>query len=142
MSAFTACWRAIPLLEKAAVLADRSSGFIDVLAAAYARAGRRSDALRILAELKRRKQYGYVATASFVIVYLGLGENEQAFAWIEEAYKERSNMLQFAGASALQPAAWRPALCRSAPPRRSWLTQCRQTSLLTELLMIFRLEVS
>ncbi|HYU46335.1 MAG TPA: tetratricopeptide repeat protein, partial [Terriglobales bacterium] len=85
---------AIPLLERAAVLADRSSGFIDVLAAAYARAGRRSDALRILAELKRRKQHGYVAAASFVIVYLGLGENEQAFAWLEEAYKERSNMLQ------------------------------------------------
>ncbi len=86
---------AIPLLERAATLADRSSGFIDVLAVAYARAGRRSDALRILAELKRRKQHGYVAAASFVIVYLGLGENEQAFAWIEEAYKERSNMLQF-----------------------------------------------
>jgi TolB-like protein/DNA-binding winged helix-turn-helix (wHTH) protein/Flp pilus assembly protein TadD len=86
---------AIPTLERAAVLSDRSSGFIDVLGAAYARAGRRSDALRILAELKRRKQHGYVAAASFVIVYLGLGENEQAFAWIEEAYKERSNMLQF-----------------------------------------------
>ena len=86
---------AIPLLEKAAALADRSSGFIDVLGAAYARAGRRSDALRILAELKRRQQHGYVAAASFVIVYLGLGENEQAFVWLEEAYKERSNMLQF-----------------------------------------------
>jgi tetratricopeptide (TPR) repeat protein len=86
---------AIPLLERAAALADRSSGFIDVLGAAYARAGRRSDALRILAELKRRKRHGYVAAASFVIVYLGLGENEQAFAWLEEAYKERSNMLQF-----------------------------------------------
>jgi TolB-like protein/DNA-binding winged helix-turn-helix (wHTH) protein/Flp pilus assembly protein TadD len=86
---------AIPLLERATALADRSSGFIDVLGAAYARAGRRSDALRILAELKRRKRHGYVAAASFVIVYLGLGENEQAFAWLEEAYKERSNMLQF-----------------------------------------------
>jgi TolB-like protein/Tfp pilus assembly protein PilF len=52
---------AVPLLEKAANLADRSSGFIDTLGAAYARAGRRSDALRILAELKRRKQHGYVA---------------------------------------------------------------------------------
>ena len=31
--------------------------------------------------------HGYVAAASFV--------NEQAFAWLEEAYKERSNMLQF-----------------------------------------------
>ena len=86
---------AVPMLERAAVLADRSSGFIDVLGAAYARAGRRADALRILAELKRRKQHGYVAAASFVIVYLGLGENEQAFAWLEEAYKEQSNMLQF-----------------------------------------------
>jgi TolB-like protein/tetratricopeptide (TPR) repeat protein len=86
---------AIPLLEKAAAFADRSSGFLDVLAAAYARAGRRNDALRILAELKRRKQHGYVAAASFVIVYLGLGENEQAFAWLEEAYKVQSNMLQF-----------------------------------------------
>jgi TolB-like protein/DNA-binding winged helix-turn-helix (wHTH) protein/Tfp pilus assembly protein PilF len=86
---------AIPLLEKAAVLADRSSGFIDVLAAAYARAGRRSDALRILAELKKRKQQGYVAAASFVIVYLGLCENEKAFTWLGEAYKERSNILQF-----------------------------------------------
>jgi len=32
---------AIPLLEKAASLTNRSSGFIDLLAAAYARAGRR-----------------------------------------------------------------------------------------------------
>ena len=86
---------AIPLLEKAAVLADRSSGFINVLAAAYARAGRRSDALRILAELKKRKEQGYVAAASFAIVYLGLGENEEAFTWLGEAYKERSNILQF-----------------------------------------------
>jgi hypothetical protein len=65
------------------------------LGAAYARAGRRSDAIRILAELKRRNHHGYVAAASFIIVYLGLGENEQAFAWLEEAYKERSNMLKF-----------------------------------------------
>ena len=30
-----------------------------------------------------------------MIVYLGLAENEQAFAWLEEAYKEQSNILQF-----------------------------------------------
>jgi hypothetical protein len=45
--------------------------------------------------LKRRKQHGYVAAASLLIVYLGLGENEQAFTWLQEAYKEQSNMLQF-----------------------------------------------
>jgi hypothetical protein len=27
--------------------------------------------------------------------YLGLGENEEAFVWLEQAYKEQSNMLQF-----------------------------------------------
>ena len=87
---------AIPPLERAAALADRSPGFIDVLGAAYARAGRRSDALRVVAELKSRKQHGNVEAGSFVIVYIGLGDNEQAFAWLEEAYKERSNLLQYA----------------------------------------------
>jgi len=45
--------------------------------------------------LKKRKQRGDVQAASFVIVYLGLGETEQAFFWLEEAFKEQSNMLQF-----------------------------------------------
>ena len=27
--------------------------------------------------------------------YLGLGDNDQAFAWLEQAYKEQSNILQF-----------------------------------------------
>jgi hypothetical protein len=30
-----------------------------------------------------------------VNAYLGLGDNEEAFAWLEQAYKEQSNMLQF-----------------------------------------------
>jgi hypothetical protein len=30
-----------------------------------------------------------------VNAYLGLGENDEAFAWLEQAYKEQSNMLQF-----------------------------------------------
>ena len=62
---------------------------------AYAFAGRRADALRLLAELKRRRQAGYVPPAAFVNAYLGLGENDEAFAWFEEAFKEQSNLLQF-----------------------------------------------
>ncbi len=27
--------------------------------------------------------------------YLGLGENDQAFTWLEQAYQEQSNILQF-----------------------------------------------
>ena len=86
---------AIPILEKALSVSDRSPGVIGVLVRAYAHAGRRADALRLLAELKRRKQAGYVPAGAFVNAYLGLGENEQAFVWLEQAYKEQSKILQF-----------------------------------------------
>ncbi len=86
---------AIPVLEKAASVSNRSPGVIGVLIRAYAHAGRRGDALRLLAELKRRRKAGYVPAGAFVNAYLGLGDNDQAFAWLEEAYKEQSNILQF-----------------------------------------------
>jgi len=86
---------AIPLLEKALSISNRSPGIIGVLVRAYAHAGRRADALRLLAELKRRKQAGYVPAGAFVNAYLGLGQNEEAFVWLEQAYKEHSNILLF-----------------------------------------------
>jgi TolB-like protein/DNA-binding winged helix-turn-helix (wHTH) protein/tetratricopeptide (TPR) repeat protein len=86
---------AIPVLERAVSVSDRSPGVIGVLIRAYAHAGRRADALRLLAELKRRKQAGYIPAAAFVNAYLGLGENDQAFASIEQAYREHSNILQW-----------------------------------------------
>jgi pentatricopeptide repeat protein len=65
-----------------------------VLIRAYAHAGRRADALRLLNELNRRQQKGYVPSAAFVNAYLGLGDTEQAFVWLEKAYKEQSNILE------------------------------------------------
>ena len=86
---------AIPVLEKAISLSHGSPAATGVLIRAYAHAGRRSDALRLLAELKRRSKAGYIPAAAFVNAYLGLGDNEQAFYWLEQAYKEQSNILQF-----------------------------------------------
>ncbi len=86
---------AIPVLEKAFSISDRSPGIIGVLVRAYAHSGRRSDALRLLAELKKRKQAGYIPAGAFVNAYLGLGENEEAYVWLEQAYKEQSNLLQW-----------------------------------------------
>lgn len=86
---------AIPFLEKALSVSNRSPGVIGVLVRAYAHAGRRTDALRLLAELKKRKQAGYVPAAAFVNAYLGLGEKEDAFAWLEQGYNEHSNILQW-----------------------------------------------
>jgi TolB-like protein/DNA-binding winged helix-turn-helix (wHTH) protein/Tfp pilus assembly protein PilF len=86
---------AIPVLEKALALSERNPAVIGVLVRAYAHAGRRTEALRLVDELKRRQQKGYVPTAAFVNAYLGLGDNEQAFAWLERAYKEHSMILQY-----------------------------------------------
>jgi pentatricopeptide repeat protein len=86
---------AIPVLEKASVLSERSPAVIGVLIRAYAHAGRRTKALRLLEELKRRQHTGYVPAAAFVNAYLGLGDNEEAFVWLERGYKEQSMILQF-----------------------------------------------
>jgi TolB-like protein/Tfp pilus assembly protein PilF len=86
---------AIPVLEKALSLSPGSPAATGVLIRAYAHAGRRSDAMRLLAELKQRRKAGYIPAGAFVNAYLGLGDNEQAFYWLEQAYKEQSNILQF-----------------------------------------------
>jgi len=84
---------AIAVLEKA-LGTDRNPAVMGVLVRAYAHAGRRREALHLVDELKRRQQTSYVAAAPFVNAYLGLGDNEQALAWLERAYKEQSNILQ------------------------------------------------
>jgi len=86
--------QAVPLLDKAISVSARRPEIIALMIVADAHAGRRADALRLLTELKTRKQLVYVPASAFVIAYVGLGDNEQAFAWLEQAYKERSDLLQ------------------------------------------------
>jgi Flp pilus assembly protein TadD len=70
---------AIRTLEKAAALSDRSPAVLGVLARAYARGGRRAQALQVVDELRQRGRKGYVPSAAFLNAYLGLGDTEQAF---------------------------------------------------------------
>ena len=86
---------AIPVLEKAISVSNGSPAATGVLVRAYSHAGRRGDAVRLLAELQQRKKTGYVPAGAFVNAYLGLGENDRAFDWLEQAYQEQSNILQF-----------------------------------------------
>jgi tetratricopeptide (TPR) repeat protein len=52
---------------------------------AYAVSGRRAEALRILEELNVRRRETYVSPLSFAIIYIGLGQFEDAFHWLELA---------------------------------------------------------
>jgi tetratricopeptide (TPR) repeat protein len=86
---------AILALEHVAAISNRSPAVLGILVRAYAHAGRRSDALQLLAELKKRQESGYIPAGAFVNAYLGLDQTEQAFGALEQAYKEQSNILQF-----------------------------------------------
>ena len=85
---------AIPVLKKGVSVSNNSPALIGLLVNANAQAGHRADALRLLDELKRRKQTEDVPAAAFVLAYLGLGEYDQHFVWLEQGYKEQSNILQ------------------------------------------------
>ena len=84
--------QSIPALEKALSVAKSSPGVAGSLVAAYAQTGRRKEALRLLDELKKREQPGYAG--AFVHAYLGLGDYDQTFSWLEQGYKEQSNIMQ------------------------------------------------
>jgi pentatricopeptide repeat protein len=86
---------AIPVLEKADALSNGSPATEGILVRAYARGGRREDALRLLEKLKKKREAGYFPAGAFVNAYLGLGDKKQTFVWLEQAYKEQSNILQF-----------------------------------------------
>jgi len=87
--------QAIPELEKTVAMMNRSPGSLDMLATAYAHAGRPQDALTLINELKQRRQRGYVPAGAFINSYLALGDYDQAFFWCDEAYKEQSAILQW-----------------------------------------------
>jgi TolB-like protein/Tfp pilus assembly protein PilF/predicted Ser/Thr protein kinase len=56
---------------------------------AYALAGRKQEALGIINTLQQRSRQQYVAPISFAMIYAGLGEKNEAFRWLERAYRER-----------------------------------------------------
>ncbi len=86
---------AIPPLEKVVAASQGSPGATGLLIRAYALAGRRSDALRLLSQLQERHRSSYVPAGAFVNAYLGLGDTEKTFVWLEKAYDEHANILQF-----------------------------------------------
>ena len=81
---------AIAEYEKARQIDVNTPEILMDLGRAYAVAGKRAEAERILAELKARTKTGYVSPFHIAMVHIGLGEKDQAFAALEEAYQARS----------------------------------------------------
>ncbi len=58
-------------------------------------AGRRAEAEKALAELGALSKTRYVSAFPIAWVYLGLGNKDRAFDWLEKAYGERAGMLVY-----------------------------------------------
>jgi len=62
-----------------------------LLGQAYARAGQREEAQKILARLGEEAKSRYVHAYSFALMYLALGDKERAIDEMERAYRERAS---------------------------------------------------
>jgi len=63
------------------------------LGCAYALAGNKTQAQKIVAELTAAYKIHYVPPYFLGVVYAALGDNDKAFSWLEKAYQERDSYL-------------------------------------------------
>ena len=80
---------AIVEYQKARALNDDPS-VLGVLGRAYGLSGNRAEALKILDQMKALSKDRYVAAYSFALIYLGLGDNEEALRWLEKSYEDHA----------------------------------------------------
>ena len=64
-----------------------------LLAHAYAAAGQRDEALKILDEQQRLARQRYVSPYNFAIIYTGLGDKDRAFEWLTRCVEEHTLIL-------------------------------------------------
>lgn len=62
---------------------------------AYGRLGRRAEALRVVRDLQRMKQRGYISPYIEAIIYAGLNETAEALAHLEDAFQKRATWMVF-----------------------------------------------
>ena len=75
---------------EAAPFEEGRPGGAALLAIAYARAGRHDDARGMLTQLKESSTHSYVPPYYLAMISAVLGDKDQAFAWLEKSYQERS----------------------------------------------------
>jgi eukaryotic-like serine/threonine-protein kinase len=85
--------QAIAVYQKGITQAERHPMLIAALGHAYALSGKREKANQALAELREMSQQHYISPYLTALIYLGLGDKEQAFAWLDKAYQDRSSLL-------------------------------------------------
>jgi TolB-like protein/DNA-binding winged helix-turn-helix (wHTH) protein/tetratricopeptide (TPR) repeat protein len=83
--------RAIAEFEKAIAIGGHADSFDANLAYSLAVSGHRQEAKTILANMLARNEQNPSAQSNIALIYVGLGDADQALAWLGKAYESRFN---------------------------------------------------
>lgn len=61
----------------------------------YSFSGKKDEAEKVLKEVIELSKKKYVSSYRIALSYVGLGQIDQAFEWLEKAYEERDHWLVF-----------------------------------------------
>ena len=81
---------AVAAFQRAVAASNNSPSNLAGLAYSYALAGDRQRAQTIVTALLERSRHEYVPAFELAVVYAGLGNSNEAIAWLERAYDEHS----------------------------------------------------
>jgi TolB-like protein/DNA-binding winged helix-turn-helix (wHTH) protein/tetratricopeptide (TPR) repeat protein len=87
--------QALSELERAVRLSGDSPIYIAQLGMANANAGKKSDAYRIIAQLKEMSKERYVSPYGLAQIYAALNDKDQTFKWLDAACDDRSVWMSY-----------------------------------------------
>jgi TolB-like protein len=85
--------QSIEYLQRAVEVSARTPFVLGTLGYCHGLAGQKDEAMKILTELEERSRSAYVSSFAMACPYLGIGDSEKAFEWLERAYEERSTWM-------------------------------------------------
>ena len=71
------------------ILGGEDPLFLTTLGYIYSLSGKRDEAKKVLNELSGLSKHSYISSLRIALIYMGLGQDEQAFKWLEKAHEER-----------------------------------------------------
>jgi serine/threonine-protein kinase len=79
---------AIAEYQKAIAISDDPVP-LGMLGRLYAAQGQKDEAQKILRQLRQRREQHYTAAYSLALIYLGMGDHNEALNWLEKGFQER-----------------------------------------------------
>ena len=83
--------QAIAEFQKAIEISGHSGVFDSSLAYVYAVLGRKEEAIKIAKDLEAHHDQNPSAEANIALIYVGLGDQDQAMIWLNKGYEARFN---------------------------------------------------